>query len=107
MLARRVMLKLEEGNFLGAVNAVRSEDTIAPFTPDNLVKLKAKHPQTPLSLIDRRAFINPLQFINSVGAVDALAIHNEIFSFASGSAGGPDGPHSAASERLDSSRWYL
>ena len=46
MLAGRVMLKLEKGNVRGAVNAVRSEDTIAPFTPDNSVKLKAKQSQS-------------------------------------------------------------
>ena len=66
------MLKLEEGKFRGAVNAVRNEDTIAPFTPVNLVKLKAEHLQSP---VDRCAFTDPLQFISSVGAVDALAIY--------------------------------
>ena len=88
ILAQTVMLKLEEGNFRSAVNAVCSEDTVAPFTPANLASLKAKHPQAPA---DRRSISDPAQCLDRVEAATTQAIHRAVFSFPAGSAGGPDG----------------
>ena len=88
MLARRVSQKLEEGNFRGAVNAVRSEDTFAPFSQENVTALKSKHPNAPAN---RRAYASPAQCMKDVQAVDVRSIQKALFSFPAGSAAGPDG----------------
>jgi Reverse transcriptase (RNA-dependent DNA polymerase) len=86
-LAKRVMRKLEEGNFRAAVNAVRNEDTIASFSTNSLDTLKRKHPLPPS---DRRVFKVPDDNQSTI-EFDNRAVAQAVLSFPSGSAGGPDG----------------
>ena len=87
ILARRVMLKLEEGNFRGAVDAVRSEETLAPPSRNTLEALRTKHPSEPP---DRRPF--KLPEAGQAGLdFDITAVRRAVASFPHGSAGGPDG----------------
>ena len=91
-LARRVSIKLEEGNINGAVRLATSEESIAEDDDSTISALRAKHPpahsDTP--------FPPPAASdLNVALVVSAQDIIKALKSFPKGSAGGPDGlrPH--------------
>ena len=86
-LASRVSLKLEEGDFKGAVRLACSEDTIADMSEATFSALQQKHPSPhPDSSIPPL----PQDFAHTV-SVSLEEVANAIRSFPNGSAGGPDG----------------
>ena len=89
MLARRVSRKLEEGNFRGAVNAVRSEDVIAPFSSSTLDALRIKHPYPHP---DRREFQAPGNSQSGL-EFEVQTVYNAVLSFPHGSADGLSPQH--------------
>jgi hypothetical protein len=86
-LARAVTVRLEEGNFKGAVRRLASDEALAPPTPETLRKLQEKHPLAPS---DRRPF-PPVDPSQSQIFFEEAAVRRAILSFPPGSSGGPDG----------------
>ena len=83
-LGQRVSVKLEEGDFKGAVRLVCSEDSIAERTEVNFSVLREKHPPPhPDSVIPPLKECTPLSFSVSEGDVA-----HAIKSFPNWSAGG-------------------
>ena len=86
-LGRAVSLRLEDGNFKGAVRLITSDEVLAKASKETLDALHDKHPSTPL---DRRP-APPIDLsIASLTFVEAV-VRKAIFSFPPGSSGGPDG----------------
>jgi len=86
-LARAVTVRLEEGNFRGAVRLLASEDALASPTAETLQALREKHPLAPL---DRRSSAppDPLRIQMSF---NETAVRKALQSFPPGSSGGCDG----------------
>ena len=85
-LATRVSLKLEEGDFRGAVRLACSDDSLADMTETTYTALQQKHPAPhPQSSIPQ-----PPERL-SFPPVTEGEIAQAIKSFPNGSAGGPDG----------------
>ena len=87
-LASRVLSKLEEGDFKGAVKLACSEDTIANMSDDTWSALEQKHPSPhPGSCIPPSPQVSAVHTV----PVSVEEVANAIRSFPNGSAGGPDG----------------
>lgn len=77
-------IKIEEGDFRGAIRLASSEDTLADFSDDTLTALKAKHP-----LPHPNSHIPPPP--SNTSLLESLSrTSRQSKSFPSGSAGGPD-----------------
>ena len=88
-LAKRVSVKLEEGDYRGAVRIACSEDTIADITDETISSLREKHPGPhPESHIPSPP--QPEEFV-PLPAITEEEVASAICSFPRGSAGGPDG----------------
>jgi len=86
-LGKRVSVKLEEGDFKGAVRLACSEDTMAERNEATYMSLQGKHPPAhPDSSIPSPPVVTP----NSI-TVTVEDVVRAIRSFPNGSAGGPDG----------------
>ena len=86
-LGHQVSMKLEEGDFKGAVRLACSEDSTAERSEATYLALKEKHPSPhPHSVIP--PFQNNTPLFISVSEGD---VAHAIKSFPNGSAGGPDG----------------
>ena len=86
-LASRVSLKLEEGDFKGAVRLACSEDTIADMSDATFSALQLKHPAP-----HPDSSIPPLPLdVALTASVSVEEVAKAITSFPNGSAGGPDG----------------
>ena len=88
LLARKISIKIEEGDFRGAIRLTSSDDILADFNDDTYNALIAKHPpahpdsQTPPS---------PAVSVQEVLEVSNMDVVQAIKSFPCGSAGGgPD-----------------
>ena len=89
LLAHQVSRKLEDGDFRGAINLVRSEDSFAPACAGTIGSLRSKHPDPPA---DYRQPAAPDPTGSCVPiTVDAATVYRAILSFPAGSAGGSDG----------------
>ena len=87
LMAKRVSMKLGEGDYKGAVRIVCSEDTIADITDETISALQEKHPgMHPESRIPSP----PEEFI-PLPDVSEEEVASAIRAFPRGSAGGPDG----------------
>ena len=87
-LATRVSMKLEEGDFRGALNLACSEDTVADMSEATLLALKQKHPPPhPHSRIPQ--FPQDSVLLSILISVEEVI--KAIKSFPNSSAGGPDG----------------
>ena len=83
-----ISLKLEEGDFRGAIRLACSEDSIAPSTEETYSALVAIHPQShPHSSYPPAPSVSDYLSISIAPGLVAQAI----LSFPAGSAGGPDG----------------
>ena len=85
-LGRAVSVRLEDGNFKGAVRLLTSDEVLAKASAKTLKVLQNKHPSTPS---DRRPApttptTQPMVFLEA-------AVRKAIFSFPPGSSGGMDG----------------
>ena len=85
-LATRVSLKLEEGDFRGAVRLACSDDSLADMTKATYTALQQKHP-----VPHPHSSIPQLLDRFSMSPVSEGEITQAIKSFPNGSAGGPDG----------------
>ena len=89
-LAKRVSIKMEEGDIKGAVRLACSEDTIALETQETISVLKDKHPPTHPDT----KFQDPPpagEHITDALSVSEADVVKAIKSFPNDSAGGPDG----------------
>ena len=88
-LAKRVAIKLEEGDFKGAVHSACSEDAFTSVTDDTLSVLWEKHP----ALHPASCFPSPpdSDHLASLPLVSEEDVARALRSFPRGSAGGPDG----------------
>jgi hypothetical protein len=87
MLSHEVSLKLEEGNYKGAVRRLCSEDVIAANKNAAFTELKLKHPPVPS---DRKDAVLP-EASTPLLIVTENEINSLIQSFPVGSSGGLDG----------------
>ena len=89
-LARRVAIKLEEGNFKGAVRVASSEDTLAEMDEATILALRAKHPPP-----HPNSTLPPPPDGDSIPAVSVTEreVVAAICSFPNGSVGEPDSLH--------------
>ena len=88
-LADRVSSKLEEGDFREAVRLASSPSTtLVADNPENLQKLKGKHPDS-----HPDTDIPPFQLATTDFhlSITPFMVRKAVFSFPAGSAGGPDG----------------
>ena len=87
-LTTQVSLKLEEGDFRGAVRIASSDESLADFSEETLAALKAKHSPSDASytLPD-----TPVDVVDSFIPVSSHEVVRAIRSFPNGSSGGPDG----------------
>jgi hypothetical protein len=90
-LARRVSIKLEEGDVMGAIRLASSEDSIVEEDNSTIAALVSKHPPpypetVPVPPPDDDDIANTL-------VISEQFLHQVLRSFPSGSAGGPDGLH--------------
>ena len=85
-IAKSVSMKLEEGNFKGAVRLLCSDDTQTQTSPDTLKRLREKHACIPP---DRR----PLTVSTAVSApvFTEAQVRKAVFTFPAGSSAGHDG----------------
>src|SRR6267154_656248 len=86
-LARAVTVRLEEGNYKGAVRLLVSNDTLAFSTPEILQALREKHSPTPSN---RRPALPPDPKQTSIAFAEAQ-VRKALVSFPPGSSGGCDG----------------
>ena len=86
-LASRVMGKLEEGDYKGAVRLACGSDCIAEHSPETLAILKQKHPDPHP---DSSFIPEPDSGLFSI-TITEEDVRRAISSFPNGSAGGPDG----------------
>ena len=87
-LARRVAIKLEKGNFKGAVRVASSEDTLAEMVEVTILALRAKHPPPhPNFSLPPPPDDDSIPVVSVTEREVAAAIH----SFPNGSTGGLDG----------------
>ena len=86
-LGKEVMLKLEEGNYKGAIRRLCSEDTIAPMSLETLEALKNKNPAAP----PNKRPSKPPDPSGTVLHTDTTQVRAAVFSFPQGSSGGLDG----------------
>ena len=87
VLASRVADKLGEGDYKGAVHLACGSDSVAEHSPETLVMLKQKHPD---SHPDCSIIPAPDAELYSI-AIKEEDVRRAIVSFPNGSAGGPDG----------------
>ena len=87
VLASRVADKLGEGDYKGAVHLACGSDSVAEHSPETLVMLKQKHPD---SHPDCSIIPAPDAELCSI-AIKEEDVRRAIVSFPNGSAGGPDG----------------
>ena len=87
-LARRVSIKLEEGNINGAVRLATSEDSIADDDDSTISALREMHPPAHSDTPFPQPAASDLNVALVVSAQDVIKALN---SFPKGSAGGPDG----------------
>ena len=84
-LAKRVLAKLKDGDFRGAVRLVSSTEPMCRADKESLRLLQEKHPLShPDSLFPPPDTQSPLPTMPSSDVIHA------VFSFPMGSAGGPD-----------------
>ena len=88
-LARRVSIKLEEGDIKGAVRLASSEDSIAGESNSTIAALVSRHPPSHPETV-------PVPPPDDKDLADALVVSEQfirqvIRCFPNGSAGGPDG----------------
>ena len=76
-LGRAVSMRLEDGNFKGAVRLLSSEDVLAKTSIETLRALQDKHPSTPL---DRRTAPSSTSSTPPVSFVEAV-VRKPILSF--------------------------
>ena len=88
ILAAKVVSKIEEGDFRGAVRLACSNDSLASFSDETLEALKAKHPQAS-SIFSIPAI--PSEVIDSFVEFSTEEVAKAIRSFPNSSSGGPDG----------------
>ena len=88
-LASRVSIKLEEGDYRGAVRHACSDDAILDLTEETLSALRSKHP--PPHHDSRNP--PPPDEHTTHATVSVKDVAEAIRSFPNGSAGGPDGLH--------------
>jgi len=86
-LARAVSMKLEEGNYKGAVRLISSEDSPESPSPSGILRLRDLHPGMPL---DRGQVDQPGPTIATAIFSSELTL-KAVKSFPPGSSGGPDG----------------
>ena len=86
-LAKRVAIKIEEGDFRGAIRLASSDDSLADFSDDTYAALCAKHP--PASPDSRVPSQLPDVSLPEC-VVSSKEVCHAIRSFPCGSAGGPD-----------------
>jgi len=89
LLAKRAVVKLEDGDISGAVRILSSDEAFANFDESTLQSLESKHPplKFPIVTSDYESFLNPSKFFKSKKG----KIYKAILSFPSGSSGGQDG----------------
>ena len=85
-LAARLLAKLEEGDFKGAVRLASSEDTLPPLSEAILEALKGKHSHLPPDSSITSADQTPQHL-----TISGEDVTQAILSFPKSSAGGPDG----------------
>ena len=89
-LAARISVKLEEGDFGGAVRLASSDDTLAAMNDSTFTALQDKHPSP-----HPDSHIPPLQLDLQSQSISISVMEEDIIkavrSFPNGSAGGPDG----------------
>ena len=85
-LAKMVAAKLEDGDFRGAVRLVSSSELIRPADRESLKLLQEKHPPAHVD-----CSFPPLDSTTPPPVVSPGDVTKAIFSFPTGSAGGPDG----------------
>jgi len=86
-LAKLVSIKLEEGNYKGAVRLISSEDSPAPPSEEGLKLLQDKHPPTNRT----RVMISLPSKPSPCPAFATGEVLGAVKSFPPGSSGGPDG----------------
>ena len=88
-LTTRVAVKLEEGDFKGAVRIASSMESFAPNNAETLSAIRSKHPAPhPNSSIQPPPLVDQVQGLQ----VSCQEVVRAIKSFPCGSAGGQDGP---------------
>lgn len=86
-LAKRVEMKISDGDIRGAVKILSSNDVFAPQSQETLDQLRLKHP-SPLQQINLPA--SPLDS-DARYVTNETDVHKAIFNFPNGSASGIDG----------------
>ncbi len=86
-MAKSVFIKIEEGDFRGAIRLVSSADTLADYSDETYKALCSKHPPAhPNSYIPP----DPNTSASDVPEVSNVDVLRAVKSFPNGSAGGPD-----------------
>ena len=89
-IGKIVSAKICDGDIRGAIRVASSEESIAPFSPETLDELKAKHPgPSPGSVLPPGPSMGTLAAGPLV--VDGGAVRKAVTSFPAGSSGGIDG----------------
>ena len=89
LLAKRAVVKLEDGDISGAVRILSSDEAFANFDDSSLQCLESKHPPPKYAVVksDYESFLNPSKFFECTND----EIYKAILAFPSGSSGGLDG----------------
>jgi len=89
LLAKRAIVKLEDGDISGAVRILFSDEAFASFDESTLQSLKSNNPPPKFAIAksDYESLLNPSKFFECTKE----EIYKDILSFPSGSSGGLDG----------------
>ena len=89
LIAKRAVVKLEDGDISGAVRILSSEKAFANFDGKTLQCLESKHPPSKCVIVksDYESFLSPSKFFECAKE----EIYKAIVSFPSGSSGGLNG----------------